>query len=86
MNGNVEIINENLWAIEFDPKVKIEGIDFENQPPSYKEGGRISKNGVLVLNKYYSGYEFLKRAMSALMNDSDEELKLKKDLASKPGK
>ena len=86
MNKNIEIINPELWAVKFDISNKVDGIDFENNPPSRKEGGRISSEGILVLNKDYAGYEFLKRFMAGLINDTNEQLQLKKKIASTPGK
>lgn len=77
INKNIEVINNNLYALRFGliPFIKeIEYTPYE-EIPQYEEPIRIDKaNGVIILNKDHKGYELIKDAMIMAMNKKNIQL------------
>jgi len=76
MNKNIEIINEHLWAVKFSFLPFISEIDYKPDPeiPAYEEFGRVTNDGLLILNKDYPGFQILKEWMPKLMKKKDKQL------------
>ncbi len=77
MNQNIEVINEHLWAVRFSYLPFIAEIDYLPDPtvPIYEEPGRITNDGLMLLNKDNRGYPMLKDMFPKLMKKSDKQLK-----------
>lgn len=74
MNRNIEVINENLWAVEF-AYVKqgwIKDLSFNNTKPS--DYFCFTKDGKIVLNKDQSYYKDILKYMNILMKFKEEQL------------
>ncbi len=84
MNQNIEVINKHLWAVRFDHLPFISEIDYKPDPgiPAYEEFGRVTNDGVLILNKDYPGFRILKEWIPKIMRKKDKQL-LKEVKASK---
>ena len=77
MNGNIEVINENLWAVNqyFVKEGYIQ--ELETLPECYpeKEDACLTTDGILILNKDSPVYEVCKNLMIRIMSYSDATLK-----------
>lgn len=78
MNPNIEVINENLWAVNFYhlqyiPELDYEGSldDLDSKIASYTNDGKT------VLNKHHEIYPTLKWLVPRLMENNDRELEKK---------
>lgn len=76
MNQNIEVINKHLWAVKFSFLPFISEIDYKADPeiPAYTEFGRVTSEGLLILNKDYQGFEILKSLFQKLMKKNDKQL------------
>jgi len=76
MNQNIEIINPHLWAVRFSFLPFISEIDYkpDSEIPAFEEFGRVTNEGLLILNKDYPGYKILKEWLPKLMNKKDKQL------------
>lgn len=76
MNKNIEVINERLWAVRFSLLQYIKEIEYEPDPemPLEEEPLRISKEGILILNKDYKVYSLLREFFPKLMKRPRSEL------------
>lgn len=78
LNGNVEIINENLWAVNFHHLRYIKDLPYTcNDPDSLDKVASLTDNGIIVLNKSHEIYPTLKQLFPRLMQNTDEELLMK---------
>lgn len=77
MNHNIEVINENLWAVRFSLIPFIKEIEYVSDEiiPAYQEPCRMTNAALLILNKDNKGYELLKDIMTKVMKKSDRQLK-----------
>lgn len=77
MNKNIEIINDNLIAVKFSMIPWIKEIDYKPDGviPAHEEFGRVTSDGVLLLNKDYPGFKIFKEWMPKLMKKNDKQLK-----------
>lgn len=76
LNPNIEIINPDLWAVRFSFIPYINEIDYkpDDKIAAYKEPGRITNDGLLIINKDYAGYPILKDLFPKLMKKKDRKL------------
>lgn len=76
MNQNIEIINKHLWAVRFSFLPFISEIDYkpDSEIPAYEEFGRVTNDGLLILNKDYPGYKIFKEWLPKLMKKKDKQL------------
>ena len=76
MNQNIEVINKHLWAVKFSYIPFISEIEYkpDGEIPAYQECGRITNDGILILNKDYPGFKFLIDLLSKLMKKRDKHL------------
>ena len=76
MNQNIEVINSKLWAVRFSLLQYIQEIEYKPDPEfaTDREFGRISKDGILVLNKDFSGYKWIMKFLPNLMRKSNKYL------------
>lgn len=58
MNGNIEVINKNLWAVKFSLIPFIQEIHYEPADKSkpYSELALYTDDGVVILNKEHQVY------------------------------
>ena len=76
LNKNIEVISKCLWAVRFSLLQYIKEIDYEPDPeiPIEEEPLRISKEGILILNKDYKAYSLLREFFPKLMKRPRSEL------------
>ncbi|MEI8200544.1 MAG: hypothetical protein WCG21_10810 [Eubacteriales bacterium] len=81
MNKNIEVINDHLWAVKFLYIPYIEEINYQPDPctSAYDEFGRVTNEGLLILNKDFKGYNTIKAMFIKMMNKSDVQLKFEKE-------
>ncbi|WP_096230491.1 hypothetical protein [Thermoanaerobacterium sp. RBIITD] len=80
MNKNIEIINENLWAVNFHHLRYIKDLPYTcNDPDSLDKVASLTDNGIIVLNKSHEIYPTLKQLFPRLMQNTDKELLMKID-------
>ncbi len=73
MNQNIEVINSKLWAVRFSLLQYIREIEYKPDPQfktSDEEFGRISKEGILILNKDHKAFSLIKEFLPNLMKRS----------------
>lgn len=77
MNHNIEVINKNLWAVRFSLIPFIKEIEYisDKHIPAYEEPIRITKDGLMILNKDHKGYSLLKNIMIVIIKKSDRKIK-----------
>lgn len=77
MNPNIEVIAPNLYAVRYSYIDWISDIDITVDPsiPLIEEPGRITKDGVMVLNKDHPGYLVLKNCFLVLQKKKDKAIK-----------
>ncbi|MED3553997.1 hypothetical protein [Cytobacillus praedii] len=68
MNKNIEVINDNLWAVKFSLIPYIPGIDYKPDTtiPAFMEPCRLAEDGLLLLNKEHQNYSLLKDSFQKL--------------------
>lgn len=76
MNPNVQMVNENLWVVNFEHvRLKwIEGLDFLNGSDDRIKYAALTQDGKLVVNKATEHCNNIKLMMNRLMQRSDGEL------------
>ncbi|MEH2938836.1 hypothetical protein [Lawsonibacter sp. JLR.KK007] len=76
-NPNIEIINENLWAVRYSLIPLIPQIDYKPDPaiPLEHLPSQISPNGVVVLNKDFKWYEILQKNSVIAMKLTTKQIK-----------
>lgn len=76
VNQNIEVINKHLWAVKFSFLPFISEIDYkpDSEIPAYEEFGRVTNDGLLILNKDYPGYKIFKEWLPKLMKKKDKQL------------
>ena len=91
MDSRIEVVNENMVVVNFG-LLPLDGIHYvpDDGIGAEYESGRISDEGILVLNCQYDGYMVLKAAMVVLMRFNDKQLarrqnKLFKRVANEDG-
>ncbi|MCD8377362.1 MAG: hypothetical protein LUB59_01085 [Candidatus Gastranaerophilales bacterium] len=80
MNGNIEVINENLWAVN-PYHVSAGWIKEVSFPPNQSEEPEkatlfTSKTGIFILNTAIPDYKGVRKLVIMIMNYSDDKLKL----------
>lgn len=82
-NPNIEIINENLWAVRYSMIPLIPQIDYKPNPaiPLEHFPSELFPNGVLLLNKDFKWYEILHKNLVIAMKLTTKQIK--KELAKK---
>lgn len=75
MDQKIEFINDHMVAVDFT-HLPMEGIVCIPEPihPIEEDAGRISDDGILVLNTKYKGFELFKSGMLDLVHLSDRKL------------
>lgn len=76
MNKNIEVINKDLLAVKFSLLPFIKEIDYtpDEEIPAYEEFGRVTGEGILILNKDYPAFRIFKEWMPRLMKKKDKLL------------
>lgn len=74
MNKNIEVINENLWAVEFEyvSMGYIKELIFSKTKPS--DYYCFTKDGKIILNKNQSYYKDMLKMLNVIMKFKDEQL------------
>lgn len=74
MNKNIEVINENLWAVDFEyiKQGWIKGLSFSVPKPS--DSACITNDGKLILNKQHALYKDIYKLIKIIMKFRDEQL------------
>lgn len=77
LNQNIEVINKDLWAVKFSFLPFISEIDYkpDDEVPTHEDSGRITNDGILILNKDYVGFNILKEHFPKVMKKKDKQLK-----------
>jgi len=85
-NPNIEIINENLWAVRYALIPLIPQINYKPNPnvPLEHLPSQISPNGVLLLNKDFKWYEILRKNSVIAMKLTTGQIK-KRNQQERPG-
>lgn len=75
MNRNIEVINENLWAVNQEYVKQGYIKELSSLPRITPELHNISltNQGILVLNKGVPGYEMTKKFVIRIMGHTDEQ-------------
>ena len=78
MNKNIEIINKKLWAVRFSWLDFIPEISIKPDPtaPIEEEPGRITNDGLMILNKDHQGYLRLRTANIESVKAMTENVKV----------
>lgn len=76
MNKNIDVINKKLIAVRFSLLPFIKEIEYkpDDEVEAYEEFGRVTNEGVLILNKDYPGFNILKEWMPKLMKKKKKHL------------
>lgn len=76
-NPNIEVINENLWAVRYSLIPLIPQIDYKPDPaiPLEHLPSQISPNGILLLNKDFKWYEILQKNAVIAMKLTTKQIK-----------
>ena len=76
MNPNIEMVNENLWVVNFEHvRMKwIEGLNFLNGSDDRIKYAALTEDGRLYINKATDDYSELVEIMSIYMKYSDDDL------------
>lgn len=74
MNKNIEVINENLWAVDFEyiKQGWIQGLTFIVPKPS--DSACFTNDGKLILNKKHDLYKDICKLTKIIMKFRDEQL------------
>lgn len=77
LNKNIEVINKDLWAVRFSFLPFISEIAYtpDDEVPIHEDSGRITNDGILLLNKEYAGFNILKEHFPKVMKKKDKQLK-----------
>lgn len=76
-NPNIEVINENLWAVRYSLIPLIPQIDYKPDPaiPLEHLPSQLAHNGVLLLNKDFKWYEILQKNSVIAMKLTTKQIK-----------
>ncbi len=87
MDERIEVINENMMVVDFGllPLDGIEYTPYELIDPK-SESGRVSDEGILVLNSKHKGFKLLKDNMVQLIPLDDKKLKSRQNKLLKKAK
>ncbi len=82
-NPNIEIINENMWAVRYSMIPLIPQLSYKPDPevPVEHLPSHLFPNGVLLLNKDFKWYEILKKYSIFVMKLTTG--KIKKEITKK---
>lgn len=74
MNKNIEVINENLWAVDFEyiKQGWMKGLSFNEHHSSDYYG--FTQDGKIVLNKNQSNYKEYLKMLNIIMKFKDDQL------------
>lgn len=77
MNPHIEVLTKKLYAVKFSYLPWISDIDIAIDPsiPVTEEPGRITSDGIMVLNKDHPGYLVLKNGFLVLQKKKLKGLK-----------
>lgn len=80
-NPNIEIINKNLWAVRFALLPMIPQISYKPDPavPIEQVPGQLAPGGLMILNKDFKAYEFVKKATLSAMRLNPRQIKKELD-------
>ncbi|MBM7562725.1 hypothetical protein [Fusibacter tunisiensis] len=75
MNRNIDVLGKELLAVRFNliplmPEIELGGSVLDE----INEFARLTKDGVIVLNKDHPGYEIAKRRMMKIVKMKDYEI------------
>lgn len=76
MNPNIEVVNENLWAVNFE-QVRmnwVDGLRYLDEKDDCNNYAALTEDGKLVVNKATEYCKTIKLMINRLMQRSDEEL------------
>ena len=71
MNKNIEVINENLWGVNFQHLHLIQELEYSG---SVDEAASITNDGIIVVNAGHESYITLKYFFLRMMKKTDQEL------------
>lgn len=75
MNQNIEIINNGLWAVNYNHFKFIKDISYhDHSPDALDKPASLSNDGVIILNKGHEMYSTLKKFFPRVMICTDDEL------------
>lgn len=78
MNQNIEVINENLWAINFYYHPYILELEYTGDQENLDlKVASYTNDGKIILNKHNEIYPTLKKFVPALMKNTDDDLEKK---------
>lgn len=76
MNKNIDVINENLWAVNqwYVKQGYIKDLTILQGETPELQNASLTNDGILLLNKSSSSYEILKKMMLRIMGHTTEQL------------
>lgn len=76
MNPNVEVVNENLWVVNFEHVRMnwVDGLNYLDERDDCNNYAALTQDGKLVVNKATEHCNNIKLMMNRLMQRSDGEL------------
>jgi hypothetical protein len=77
MNQNIEVINENLWAVNFYYLRYIPELEYTGSNEDFSKIASYTNDGKTLLNKHNELYPTLKTFIPRLMKNTDADLELK---------
>ena len=77
MNKNIEVINNNLWAVRFSYVPQITELEYTRELNDLEAAAAYTDDGKLILNKQHEIYSTLKAMVLQIMPNSDQELAAK---------
>lgn len=78
MNRNIEVINQNLWSVDFNIIRYISELNYLGDFDSaHLKIATYTNDGKIVLNKCHEAFNELKQMLLRFMTNSDQELQSK---------
>lgn len=75
MNPNIEVINKNLWGVNYYHLQYIKELTYhDTSPDAMEKAASLTSDGIIVLNKSHEIYPTLKQFFPKIMENTDEEL------------
>lgn len=71
MNKNIEVINENLWGVNFHHLHMIQDLEYSG---SVDEAASLTNDGIIVLNAGHELYQTFKLCFQRMMAKTDKDL------------
>lgn len=75
MNPNIEVINKNLWGVNYYHLQFIKELTYhDTSPDAMEKAASLTSDGVIVLNKSHELYDTFKKLFQRVMERTDEQL------------